>query len=134
MARILTPDQWSDIRWPNFTYEEMLCQETEKSGMDEDFMDLVQRLRNRFGRLVLNSAFRDKEHSAERDKPTGPGTHYLGVAIDPKVETGDERYRLVRIALKLGFEGIGIAKTFVHLDKPIPGTFHAHRPNIWTYS
>ena len=38
-----------------------------------------------------------------------------GVLVWPKVD-GSQRIIIVENALKLGFSGVGIAKTFIHVD------------------
>lgn len=42
--------------------------------------------------------------------------HVEGTAVDISVNTGQERLELLDYALSLQFTGIGIAKTFLHLD------------------
>jgi hypothetical protein len=43
------------------------------------------------------------------------------------VSDGFQRMNIVHEALKMGFGGIGIAKTFVHVD------MRATTPVMWTY-
>jgi hypothetical protein len=52
-----------------------------------------------------------------------------GEASDVSCFDAEQRFKIVRSALKVGFTRIGIGKTFVHLDKDpfLPG------PRIWTY-
>ena len=56
-----------------------------------------------------------------------PGTHTQGIAADIVVSGGVQRRVLVEKALELGFNGIGVAKTFVHVD------IRTTTPVIWTY-
>ena len=45
-----------------------------------------------------------------------PGTHTQGIAADIKVNNGAERFILLNYAFEMGFSGIGVAKTFIHVD------------------
>jgi hypothetical protein len=48
--------------------------------------------------------------------------HLVGMAGDFRVYAGETRYRLIQAALLAGVTGIGIARTFIHLDnRPKPG-------------
>ena len=66
--------------------------------------------------LSLRAGYRSPRHSLEAKKPNGGGQHTTGRAADIAVSSGDQRYRLVAAAIKLGFSGIGVAKGFVHVD------------------
>ena len=57
-----------------------------------------------------------------------PGTHAMGRAADILAD-GRLQYRIIALAPGLGFLGIGIAKTFIHLDDWDGGP----RPNVWLY-
>lgn len=117
---------WS--RWPNFSEAEMRCKETGRCEMNPAFMDRLQRLRMLVGKpLKVTSGYRDPSHSAERAKPQ-PGTHAMGRASDIEAN-GQLQFFIVAQAVGLGFKGIGIAKTFIHLDD----WDGAPRPNIWIY-
>ena len=50
-----------------------------------------------------------------------------GIAADIKVTNGKHRYELVKFAMDLNFTGIGLHKTFVHLD------VREDTPVVWTY-
>lgn len=115
-------------RWPNFSEREFRCKETGYCYMDPAFMDKLQELRNRLGEpLIINSGYRHPSHSVERVKAV-PGTHTLGLAADIRAD-GQKAYRILQHAFDLGFTGIGVAKSFVHLDIWTGGP----RPNVWIY-
>ncbi len=115
-------------RWPNFTFDELRCKETGEIDMQSDFMDRLQRLRTLLAcPITLASAYRSPRHSIERAKPQ-PGTHAMGRAADIQAD-GRLQFRIVALAPGLGFKGIGIAKTFIHLDDWDGGP----RPNVWLY-
>ena len=75
---------------------------------------------------VISGGYRSRKHSIEKEKNT-PGTHAQGIACDIKVNGGVERFRIVEEALKMGFNGIGIAKNFVHVD------LRKTTPVLWCY-
>jgi zinc D-Ala-D-Ala carboxypeptidase len=119
---------WS--RWPNFSEAELACKHTGKCLMDPAFMDRLQRLRGTLGyALPITSGYRDASHPVERAKKQ-PGSHNRGRAVDIAV-TGEQAFHLVMVAGRLGFTGVGVAKTFIHLDDLVD--FHAHRPTLWVY-
>jgi uncharacterized protein YcbK (DUF882 family) len=63
----------------------------------------------------ITSGYRDPSHPIEARK-SKPGTHAQGIAADISVSGGAERYIIVREAMRLGFTGVGVAKTFIHVD------------------
>ena len=103
--------------YPNFSKEEFDCKETGENEMQEDFMVDLQILRSAFGKpMTITSGYRSILHSVERNKPNGGGTHTQGIAADIAV-FGQDRYKLVRLAMDFGFTGIGVHKSFIHLDR-----------------
>ncbi len=128
-ARVLANENGMiDWRWLNFTPDELCCKETGELDMQPDFMDRLQRLRTVLGGpITLTSAYRSPRHSIERAKAQ-PGTHAMGRAVDILAD-GRLQYRIIALAPGLGFLGMGIAKTFIHLDDWDGGP----RPNVWLY-
>ena len=78
-------------------------------------------------RFKITSGYRSKTHSLEVKKPGGPGKHTAGIAADIAVSNGAHRFIIVANAIKLGFSGVGIARSFVHCD------IRETTPVIWTY-
>lgn len=123
---------WEDF--PNFPRAEMACKHTGKCEMHPVFMQRLQHLRNLYGKpMRVTSGYRDKTHPAERGK-TVSGAHSLGRAVDVAV-SGPEALTLLRLALPLGFTGIGIKQhgegRFLHLDDVPNGELP--RPTLWSY-
>jgi len=131
----VSPDLYDYRLWPNFSKQELICQEThlENPHVVEftKLMNMVQILRGKVGcPFRVTSAYRAPIHSIERRKAS-VGQHTVA-AIDIQVEN---RYYqdLIREALNMGvFTGIGFNlkgphnQRFVHLDmRDIPAT--------WTY-
>jgi uncharacterized protein YcbK (DUF882 family) len=121
---------WS--KYPNFTKKEFDCQETGENQMQESFMEKLQALRTAYGApMRVTSGFRDPRHSIEVSK-SAPGVHTRGCAVDIACG-GQDAYEIMKIALELGFTGIGVQQRgtsrFLHLD-----TYTGDpRPNVWSY-
>ena len=98
--------------------------------MDESFLFMLDELRERCGfPFTITSGYRSVNHTAERHKPAAKkGTHTRGIACDIAVSNGVERMKIVKEALDMGFGGIGVAKSFVHVD------MRTTTPVMWTYS
>lgn len=110
-----------------FRIEEFDCQETGNNRMNPEFLEKVDELRKLCGfPLVVTSGYRDPSHSIEIAKAQ-PGTHTQGIAADLRVEDAHHRYILLTTAFNLGFSGIGVAKTFIHVDT------RDSLPLVWTY-
>ena len=111
----------------HFKIEEFDCSFTGKNEMNPDFLEKLDNLRDLCGfPFVITSGYRDKTHPEEAKKQR-PGKHNEGIAADISIYDGHARYVLVDYAMAMGFNGIGIAKTFIHLDS------RAGTPVIWTY-
>ena len=118
--------QWN--LYPNFKKEEFDCKHTGRNGMQQDFMEMLDELRRICGfPFIITSGYRDPSHPAEASKVTKGGQHTLGRAADIGVSNGADRRILVENAIKLGFNGIGVAKGFVHVDN------RTTTPVMWTY-
>ena len=118
-----------------FTEEELVCRHCNKIGMDDEFMQKVDALRDKLGfSFPVNSAYRCKNHPIEARKAF-PGAHASGRAIDIGV-SGKEAYKLIQGAIEAGFTGIGISQKgptrFIHLDNLESKTYRP-RPHVWSY-
>lgn len=100
-----------------FSIEEFECSHTGEVRMSEDFLFELDALRERCGfPFSINSGYRHPSHPVEASK-SAPGVHCSGIAADIAVHNGLQRRRIVDEALKMGvFQGIGVAKGFVHVD------------------
>ena len=115
--------------YKHFSVSEFRCRETGENDMKPEFIHMLDELRERCGfPFNITSGYRSVEHTAERSKPAGSkGTHTQGIAADIAVENGEQRMKIVKEALEMGFGGIGVARTFVHVD------MRATTPVMWTY-
>ncbi len=99
-----------------FRIEEFNCQETGENEMSEEFIHKLDELRKACGfPFRITSGYRSPSHSIEARKAT-PGTHAQGIACDIYVSGGSQRHKIIKEAMRLGFTGIGVAKTFIHVD------------------
>jgi len=95
--------------------------------MKPDFLEKLDELRERCGfPFTITSGYRDPTHHLEAKKEK-PGTHSQGIAADIKAVSGDQRYIILENAFNMGFGGIGVAKTFIHVDT------RQSLPVVWTY-
>ena len=110
-----------------FDLSDFDCKETGNNEMDHTFLKELDELRRQCGfPFNISSGYRDPSHSEERDKAK-PGAHSDGIAADIKVANGAQRYIIAQKAIGMGFSGIGVSKSFVHVDM---------RPTtqvLWTY-
>ena len=102
----------------NFSRSEFACRCGQCDGraeMDDDFMDLLQVMRNLRGKpMAPSSGFRCPLHPESVKRPTS--SHTRGLAADFPVGGSGERFELVRCAVEAGFDRIGIGKDFIHVD------------------
>lgn len=76
----------------------------------------------------LNSAYRCLKHNRKiHSKDTS--SHLKGVAADISATTSLQRYIIISALLRAGFNRIGIAKTFIHVDSDK----EKHSNVIWIY-
>lgn len=99
--------------------------------MNEDFLIKLDDLRHECGfPFIVTSGYRSPTHSIEAKKSKAgfkAGTHAQGIASDIRIHNGAEGFVIVSNAIAMGFKGIGVAKTFIHLDA------RKTMPVIWSY-
>lgn len=78
--------------------------------------------------FIINSGFRCEKHNKEVGGKS-EGAHTTGYAVDIEATDSLTRYEILDSLLKVGFNRIGIADTFIHVDndptKP--------RKVVWVY-
>jgi zinc D-Ala-D-Ala carboxypeptidase len=121
---------WAD--YPNFEPQEFECKHCGAVEMQPGFLVKLQALRTEYGKpMRINSGYRCPQHPIEAKKPK-PGAHASGRAADISVR-GMEAFRVVELAFKHGFTGIGVQQKgdgrFIHLDDSPTES----RPMIWSY-
>ncbi len=107
---------------PFFTDSELACRcgrpECDAVRMDMDTVFKLEGLRREFGQpMHVNSARRCEFWNRHPDvKGAKDSQHLYGRAIDIRVPNAVYAMRLFELARKHGFTGIGVGKTFLHLD------------------
>jgi len=123
---------WRPEETPSFTPSEMACKCGKCGGvadMDHDFMTKLQMMRNLLGPLEITSGYRCPSHPDEIRKPA-PGAHAQGKAADILAKGAAHRFRLISGAVNVGMVGLGVAKSFIHVDS---GNDNVDRPASWSY-
>ena len=111
-----------------FKYSDFDCQETGNNEMSVEFIKRLDELREACGfPFIVTSGYRDPEGHPIEKRKSKPGTHAQGIAADIRVSGGVQRRLIIEKALELGFNGIGVAKTFVHVD------IRETTPVLWCY-
>jgi len=107
-------------RWPNFAIEELACKCAGRFCDGEywhapDFLDPLQKLRDQIGQaLIVVSAHRCPQWNA--CVGGAPRSQHKRLAVDISL-SGHDRETLRAQATRLGFNGLGLARTFLHLDR-----------------
>jgi len=114
-----------------FSYEEFASPDVPHSGeyMDADFLSMLDSAREISGiPFKINSGYRTIEHNYEvGGKPNS--SHIVGKAADIAVKGSRQRWVITQALIQAGFNRIGIAKTFIHVDSD-----DTKDPDvIWTY-
>ena len=127
---IREPGDWKE-KWVNFSYDECKCSCCGLVDVSSDLLDLLQEARNILGPLQITSFYRCPSHN-DNVSSTGPtGPHTTGKSCDIHVSNSQHRKLLIDyFANKV--TGLGIAKTFIHIDIISPEEL-SHRPNCWLY-
>jgi len=123
--------------WDFFSEEELKCKGTGECDMDERFISRLVKLRKDFNQpMIISSGYRHESYNqvigGAKNSP-----HLYGKAVDVLV-SGKVAYRLMNLAMKHGFTGIGISqrgnhdKRFLHIDTMEDSNVHP-RPWVWSY-
>lgn len=89
--------------------------EIDDGNMDQEFLLKLDRAREVAQiPFVINSAYRGPEHPLSIKKPTS--SHIKGLAVDIKANDSRTRFIVLKALIEAGFNRIGVAKTFIHVD------------------
>jgi uncharacterized protein YcbK (DUF882 family) len=111
-------------RWKYFSEDELRCKGTGEVNMDELFMDMLVSLRERLKQpMSISSGYRSESHNIAIGGSTR-SAHLKGCAVDV-VCSGHKAFEIVRIALELGFTGIGVKQNGVHEKKIYTSRYYA---------
>ena len=97
--------------------------------MDADFLDKLDKARE-FANIpfIINSAYRNPDQNARvGGKPNS--SHLKGLAVDIRANDSSTRYIVLNALISVGFNRIGIASSFIHVDDDKEKANNV----IWTY-
>jgi zinc D-Ala-D-Ala carboxypeptidase len=115
-------------KYAYFDIAEFDCSQSGSNKMEPAFLEKLDELREIVGwSFQITSGYRDLSHSAEVNKLGGGGYHTKGIACDVRVHSGKQKHELIKAAMAHGWTGIGVAKTFIHLDT------REDTPVVWSY-
>ena len=122
-----------DSNWENFKPEEFQCSHCQELKIFSGTMDLLQSARSLLGPLSITSGYRCSTHNSAVSKTGENGPHTTGKAVDISVRDSQHRKQLITyFANKV--TGLGIAKSFIHIDLLDSDRGFAMPPNCWVYS
>lgn len=100
----------------NFKLREFQCKDgSQLVKLDSELLDRLQKLRDRINRpIIITSGYRTVSHNKKVGGASN-SQHLYGKAVDIVVN-GMSPKTLANHAEMVGFKGIGIYKTFVHVD------------------
>ena len=122
-----------------FNYSEFDSPDEVGSGkkMNPKLLIMLDRVRDKFDKpMYITSGYRTLAHNEKVGGKmpdadgNGGSSHLRGLAVDISCKTSSDRFDLINCLLDVGFNRIGIAGTFIHVDID-----SEKAPNvIWTYA
>ena len=99
-----------------------------EDNMNVDFLAKLDEARE-FANIpfIINSAYRSPSHPESIKNPTS--SHIKGLAVDIKAKDSITRFKVLDALIAVGFNRIGIAGTFIHVDLDLDKSQNV----IWTY-
>lgn len=124
------------MNWDKYTFfsrEEFDSKSEGEEGtgdnMQERFLDSLHHARIIAGvPFVINSGYRTAAHNAKVGGVPN-SSHTKGYAADIRTRNNEERYKILSALVRVGFDRIGIAKTFIHVDSDPDKTEN----RVWLY-
>ena len=99
-----------------------------EDNMNVDFLAKLDEAREFAGiPFIINSAYRSPSHPESIKNPTS--SHIKGLAVDIKAKDSITRFKVLDALIAVGFNRIGIAGTFIHVDLDLDKSQNV----IWTY-
>ena len=114
-----------------FNYEEFDSPDIRGSGklMDPKLLEMIDEAREIYGKPIrVTSGYRTESHNLKVGGVKS-SSHLKGLAIDVACVKSDERFKMLNALLEVGFNRIGVAGTFIHVDIDKDKTQNV----IWTY-
>ena len=101
-----------------FNYEEFDSPDIQGSGqlMDEKMLSMLDEVREMYGKPIsINSGYRTIRHNASVGGKA-KSSHLKGLAVDIACSASRDRDNLLKALRQVGFNRVGIAKSFIHVD------------------
>ena len=99
-----------------------------EKGMDVNFLAKLDEAREYAGiPFIINSAYRSPTHPESIKNPTS--SHIKGLAVDIRARDSSTRGSVLEALRSVGFNRIGIASTFIHVDLDVEKSQNV----TWTY-
>ena len=128
---IREPGNW-DPNWVNFKPEEFQCSHCQALNIHSVIMDLLQEAREEVGPISITSGYRCGVHNSQVSKTGLEGPHTTGKAVDISVRDSQHRKQIITYFAPI-VTGLGIAKSFIHIDLLDEEDGFTMRPNSWVY-
>jgi uncharacterized protein YcbK (DUF882 family) len=115
----------------HFKIDEFSSPDLPGSGdkMNADFLDKLDRARALANiPFIITSGYRTKAHNKLVGGVDG-SAHTTGHAADISCRDSVSRYRILKSLMEVGFNRIGVADTFIHVDSDPTKSKNC----IWTY-
>lgn len=114
-----------------FKLEEFDSPDEKGSGskMSEELLSMLDVARKKFGKPIkINSGYRTITHNKKvGGKPSS--SHLKGLAVDISCTNSVDRFKLESILREVGFNRLGVASTFIHVDIDKNKSSHV----MWVY-
>jgi len=114
-----------------FNHEEFDSPDVKGSGklMDPKLLEMIDEAREIYGKPIrVTSGYRTEAHN-RKVGGVKSSSHLKGLAIDVACVKSDDRFEMLTALLKVGFNRIGVASTFIHVDIDKDKSQNV----IWTY-
>jgi len=114
-----------------FNYEEFDSPDAKGSGklMDPKLLEMIDEAREIYGKPIrVNSGYRTEAHNSKVGGVSS-SSHLKGLAIDVACVRSNDRFEMLTALLEVGFNRIGVASTFIHVDIDKNKSQNV----IWTY-
>ena len=100
----------------HFTIEEMICPCCKVLGVKPEFLIFIEKVRKKYNRAMkITSAYRCEKHN-EKVGGSKTSAHMSGLAADVAISNSQNRLEFIRAAIACGVKGLGLHKSFIHVD------------------
>ena len=115
----------------HFNYDEFDSPDELGSGknMNYELLEMIDKAREIYGKPIrVNSGYRTQSHN-QKVGGVNSSSHLKGLAIDVACVRSSDRFEMLTALLEVGFNRIGVASTFIHVDIDKNKSQNV----IWTY-